>query len=457
LCAPETLRVSDPGKIPMTSSKRIVITTFGSYGDIHPYMAIAMELRARGHRPLIATSELYREKMQACGFDFVAVRPNIAPPQEQDPVMMEKVMDPKSGSGYLLNEMLFPFVRGGYEDLLQAVQGADLLLTHPISFAGPLVAQTTGIPWVSTVLAPVSFFSAYDLPAPPFWTWMRHVKILGPRFVTAFLNQFKNFYKNEEYEQFRKELGLPDRGNPIFEGAHSPSLVLALFSPVFAQPQPDWPPQVQVTGFAFYDGRNELEMPPELARFLDNGPPPIVFTLGTSAVWVARDFYRESIAAAGLLGRRAVLLIGDDRNQPEEALPPELIAVNYAPFEALLARACAMVHHGGVGTTSQGLRAGIPTLIVPFAFDQPDNAAHAARLGCSRTLPRAKYKAARVAKELDILLTKADYAVKANEIGKLLRCANGAAVACDLIEEMLQRDNESLVPQIEEPVYASSG
>ena len=143
-----------------------------------------------------------------------------------------------------------------------------------------------------------------------------------------------------------------------------------------------------MTGFAFYDGRNELEMPPELSRFLDDGPPPIVFTLGSSAVWVARDFYRESIAAAKLLGRRAVLLIGDDRNRSDEPLPPEVIAVNYAPFEALLPRACAMVHHGGVGTTSQGLRAGVPTLIVPFAFDQPDNAAHAERLGTSRTLPR---------------------------------------------------------------------
>src|SRR6266851_5949958 len=372
----------------MITRKRILITTFGSYGDIHPYMAIATELRARGQHPVIATSELYREKMEKAGFEFVPVRPHIAPPQKQDADMMRKVMNPRSGSGFLLNEMLFPFVREGYEDLLRAVERADLLLTHPISFAGPLVAQITGIPWVSSVLAPASFFSAYEPPRPPFWQWMRHLNILGPRFMSTFLRQFKNFYKNEEYEQFRKELGLPDRGSPIFEGGFSPSLVLALFSRLFAQPQPDWPPQARVTGFAFYDDRNEHEMPAKLTSFLDDGTAPIVFTLGTSAVWVAQDFYRESIAAAKLLGRRAVLLIGDERNRVE-TLPPGMIAVNYAPFEELLRRACAMVHHGGVGTTSEGLRAGIPTLIVPFAFDQPDNAAHAARLGVSRTLPRA--------------------------------------------------------------------
>jgi UDP:flavonoid glycosyltransferase YjiC (YdhE family) len=437
------------------TGKRIILTTFGSYGDIHPYMAIAAELRARGHGAIIATSELYREKMQTAGFDFVPVRPNIPPPQEQDPVMMAKVMDPKSGSGYLLNEMLFPSVRDGYEDLLQAVTKADLLLTHPISFAGPLVAQTTGIPWVSSVLAPVSFFSAYDPPVPPFWAWMRHVQLLGPRFQAAFFRQVKKVYQNKTYDDFRGELGLPDRGSPVFEGQHSPTLILALFSKLFAQPQPDWPPQARVTGFAFYDGRNELEMPPELVRFLDDGTSPIIFTLGSSAVWVARDFYRESIAAAKALGRRAVLLIGDDRNQLPESLPEGMIAVNYAPFEALLARACAMVHHGGVGTTSQGLRAGIPTLIVPFAFDQPDNAAHAARLGCSRTLPRTKYKAARVAKELDRLLGMPDYANRANEIGEQLRTENGAATACDLIEQVLHGDDAVMVPKIEEPAYAS--
>jgi MGT family glycosyltransferase len=440
----------------MNSSKRIVLATLGSYGDIHPYMAIAMELRARGHQPVIATSELYREKIEGAGLEFAPMRPHIPPPEEQDQAMMENVMDPKKGTGFLLNEMLIPFVREGYEDLLRTIERADFLLTHPITFAGPLVAQKTGIPWVSSVLAPASFMSAYDPPVPPFWPWMRHVQIFGPRFVAAFFNQAKKYYRSKPYEHFRGELGLPDRGNPVFEGQHSPTLILALFSKLFAQPQPDWPEQARVTGFAFYDGRNEFEMPAELTTFLDSGPPPIVFTLGTSAVWVARDFYRESIAAAKILGRRAVLLIGDDRNQPAEPLPPEIIAVNYAPFEALLARASAMVHHGGVGTTSQGLRAGIPTLIVPFAFDQPDNAAHAARLGVSRTLPRPKYRATRVAAELDLLLAKNDYATKAIQVGKLLRRENGAGVASDLIEQILQGVDAVRVPPLEEPIYASS-
>jgi UDP:flavonoid glycosyltransferase YjiC (YdhE family) len=191
-------------------------------------------------------------------------------------------------------------------------------------------------------------------------------------------------------------------------------------------------------------------MPQELLQFLDAGPAPIVFTLGSSAVWVARGFFHESIAAAKKLGRRAVLLIGDERNYPGESLPSEIIAVDYAPFEPLLERGCVMVHHGGVGTTSQGLRAGIPTLIVPFAFDQSDNAEHAARLGTSLTLDRRSYKADRVARELDKLLTKPQYALKAKEVGSRLRRENGAAAASDLIEDFLsgfrgsQRETEDL-------------
>src|SRR5438105_6174804 len=137
----------------MSENKRIILNTFGSFGDVHPYMALATELKGRGHDVVIATSELYREKMRAAGISFVPVRPNLPPPQEQDPETMGRVMEPRTGARFLLDEMLFPALRDGYYDLLEVVAGADLLVTHPITFAGPLVAQKTGIPWISSVLS----------------------------------------------------------------------------------------------------------------------------------------------------------------------------------------------------------------------------------------------------------------------------------------------------------------
>ena len=421
----------------MPRSKRIVLTTFGSYGDIHPYMAIAMELQARGHEPIIVTSSLYRDKIEGAGIQFTPARPDLPPPQEQAQELMDRVMEPKSGPKFLVEELILPQIRESYADLLEAVQGADLLVSHPATYAGPLVGHKTGMPWISTVLAPMSFFSAYDCPVPPFWPWTKKLQAFGPRFMGALLNVMKAKYRPKLFYSFRQELGIPDFGNPVFEGQHSPSLILALFSKIFAQPKPDWPRQTRVTGFAFYDGHDEHEMPPELLHFLDSGEPPIVFTLGSSAVWVARDFFNESIIAAQMLGRRAVLLIGDERNRSFESLPAGVIAVNYAPYQSLLGRGCAMVHHGGVGTTSQGLRAGIPTLIVPFAFDQSDNAEHARRLGGSRTLYRQQYKGARVARELKKLLDEPQYAINARQVGEALRRENGVTTACDLIEEFM--------------------
>jgi rhamnosyltransferase subunit B len=416
--------------------KRIIINTFGSFGDVHPYMALALELQARGHEPVIATMTYYREKIEDAGLKFTAVRPNIQQPKEQDQELIEKIMEPKTGAKFLTEEVIFPAIRESYSDLLAASEGADLLITHPAAPAGPMVGHKTGMPWISTVLAPLSFFSAYDPPVAPFWQWTNKLRVLGPRVMRFLLDTMMNQYKAKAITSFRDEVGLADYGHPMFAGQHSPTCVLALFSKVFAQPQPDWPQQTHVTGFCYYDGRHEPQMSRELLNFLDAGSPPIVFTLGSSAVWVARDFFRQCIEATVALGRRAILVIGDERNKLDK-LPDGIIAVDYASYQSLLPRASAVVHHGGVGTTSQGLLAGVPTLIVPFAFDQSDNAEHARRLGTSRTVYRQNYKAARVARELDKLLNEESYAQKARAISQKLKLENGPAAAADLIEQHL--------------------
>ena len=431
-------------------TRRIVLNTFGSYGDIHPYIALGTELRSRGHEVVVATMEIYQEKVRNAGLEFAAVRPNIPQPKDQETGLIDKIMDPRSGPRFLTEEVIFPAVRDSYEDLVQAVTGADLLVTHPAAPAGPLVGRKTGLRWISTVLAPLSFFSAYDPPVPPFWQGTNSLQVLGPRIMKPFLNFMKSNYKAKAIVDFRAEIGLSDNGNPMFEAQHAPELVLAMFSKVFAARQPDWSPQTKVTGCYFYDGKNEEEVPAELLSFLASGPPPIVFTLGSSAVWVARDFFRESIKAAQRLGQRSVLIIGDERNSPGE-IPEGMIAINYAPYQALLPRASVVVHHGGVGTTAQGLLAGVPTLIVPFAFDQADNAAHAKRIGTSRTVYRSKYFAPRVARELDELLTYRSYTETARRVSDQLKLEHGPATAADLIEELLMSSRS----HAEEIAYAS--
>ena len=424
--------------------KRIVLSTFGSFGDIHPYVSIARELQARGHHPVIATSEVYREKMDAVGLDFYPVRPNVPGYDDPDEIarVVAPVMDPKKGAE-AVGEMIIPHLRDIYADLDAATEGADLLLTHPLPFAGTMVAQKKNLPWISSVLAPASFLSVYDPIVPPQWPWLYHLMRLTPlvgKGVMA-LATIKLDQMSRPVYDLRLELGLPRGEQPLIKGQHSPTKVLALFSKVMAEPQPDWPANTVITGFPFYDRRDyfgETEVARELLEFLDAGPAPIVFTLGSSAIWVAQNFYLDSIAAAKTLGRRAVLLIGNTRNMPREPLPEGVAAFEYAPYSQVLPRACAIVHQGGVGTTGQGLRSGKPVLVVPHAHDQFDNGNRAAtRLGCGRVLPRPGYNAETATRELRMLLDTPSFGEAAARVSEIVRAERGAMVAVDEIESVL--------------------
>src|SRR5580765_3772156 len=423
-------------------SKRIILSTFGSFGDIHPFIAVAVELQRRGHQPVIATSEIYREKMAAIGIEFFSVRPDMPSIDQPDEVakVVEEVMDPKRGPEAVGN-LIIPYLRDIYNDLDKATVGADLLLTHVLPFAGTLVAQKKGLPWISSVLAPASFLSIYDPIVPPQWPWLYHLMRLTPwvgKGVMA-LATIKLDKMSQPVYDLRAELGLPRGENPLLKGQHSPTKVLALFSKVMADPQPDWPADTIITGFPFYDRRDyfgETEVAKELLEFLDTGPPPIVFTLGSSAIWVARNFYLDSIAAAKALGRRALLLIGNARNLPPSPLPEGIAAFEYALYRQVLPRACAIVHQGGVGTTGQGLRSGKPVLVVPHAHDQFDNGNRVARLGCGRVLPRPRYTAATAITELQALLNDRRYAERAAEVGEIVRQENGTTVAVDALERV---------------------
>ena len=425
------------------AGKRIVISTFGSFGDIHPYIAIALELKARGHRPLIATSEVYREKMETAGIEFHPVRPDV-PSYDHTPELqelVERLMDQKTGPE-AIGDLILPHLRDIYADLDAATEDADLLLTHPLPFAGTMIAEKKRLPWVSSVLAPASFLSVYDPIVPPQWPWLYYFMKLSPwvgRGVMA-LARIKLDKIAKPIFDLRQELGLSRGGQPLFEGQHSPTKVLALYSKLLGAPQPDWPANAVTTGFPFYDRRDyfgETAMPAGMAEFLDAGPPPIVFTLGSSAFWVARDFYRDSIAAAESLGRRALLLIGHERNRPASDLPDGIAAFEYAPFSEVLPRACAIVHQGGVGTTGQGMRSGKPVLIVPHAHDQFDNAARVARLGCARVLPRPRYNAENAKGELGMLFEEPRYSEAAKRVGKVVNQEDGTRVAADEIESVL--------------------
>ena len=420
---------------------RILLTTIGSFGDLHPKIAIALELRRRGHDAVFATHKEYQDKIETLGFEFHRMRPDNT--ALSDPQEMARMMDLKTGIEYVIRNWVCANLRETYTDLMEVAKNADLIINGEGVLAARLVAEKLRIPWVLTILQPLAFLSAYDPSVPPglpSFFQLPGLNLIAQRKIRQLSKILSNPWAKPVY-QLRQEIGLPPlKGNPLIDDKFSPYLVLAMFSSILAKPQPDWAANTVLTGFTFYDGSEGVaHLAPELAQFLDAGEPPIVFTLGSAAVMAPGQFYEESIQAAKSLNRRAVLLIG--KNVPPDNLSDRIIAVSYAPYSQIFPRACAIVHQGGIGTTAQALRAGRPSLVMPYSHDQPDNAARVERLGASRTIPRQQYRAARVVRQLGELLENPSYAAKAAEIGALIRAEDGVKVACDAIEEQLQKGN----------------
>ena len=423
--------------------KRVVISCWGSHGDLFPYIGLAVALKRHGHSPVVATSAGYRAEIEREGIEFAEAGPRIDTSSPLAQELYERVMDPRKGSEVIVTELLMPKLRESYEQLRAAIDGADLLVNHPITYAGPIAAEHARKPWLSTVLAPLSFFSAGDPPVLPTAPRLNDVPLVGPWLAHTILQLARPTLRRwvEPVERLRAELGLPRAGHPMIEGQFSPRGTLALFSRVLAEPQRDWPPNVTVTGTSFYNAPEPLET--ELEEFLAVGEPPVVFTLGTSAVGAAGGFYHESVAATAKLGVRAVLLTGGFAQNRPDNLPPNVLLVDRAPHQLLFPRASVIVHQCGAGTTAQALRAGKPTLLVPHGHDQFDNARRVRKLGVARTLLPSEYRADVVARELDALLHEPRYEERAAAVSIVVREERGAEAAVAAIERLLRSDSAS--------------
>lgn len=193
-----------------------------------------------------------------------------------------------------------------------------------------------------------------------------------------------------------------------------------------------------MTGFVFNGSLSGgVGLSPELARFMETGTPPIIFSLGSESILDDGSFHPHSVLAATLLGRRAVI-VGASPSGYSVPGNSNLICVDYAPYDELFSRAAAVVHHGGTGTIALAMRAGCPMLLLPrFCWDQPDNAARVSALGVARMIPRQDYDAHSAASELAHLLGEPGYALRAAAISRIVRAEDGASSACDAIEQYL--------------------
>ncbi len=411
---------------------RIVLATIGSLGDLHPMLALALELKRRGHQVTVASTAYYREKVVGLGLDFHALRPDWDPTDQE---LIAQCADLKSGPEVLFRRLILPHLRATYDDLVVAATGADLMIAGELVYAAPLAAEKLGLRWASVILSPTSFFSAHDpslLVNIPNVYRLRKAGWMVNRAILEF-GKLVSQHWWKPVRQLRRELGLRVQCDPVFKDKFSPELVLALFSRSLAQAQPDWPKRALQPGFVYFD-RGAIEDYPELEDFLAAGDAPIVFTLGSTAVHNPGNFYEASMAAARKLGRRAVLL---GAKQEELVGWAEVLTLPYAPYSRIFPHAAAIVHQGGSGTTGQALRSGRPQLIVPYGWDQPDNGARLERLGVGLCLARSAYSAESATAVLSRLLTEPNFAARAAEAGARIQCEDALLLACDAIAAMI--------------------
>jgi rhamnosyltransferase subunit B len=413
---------------------KVLLPTLGSAGDVHPYIALGAALEARGHRATIITTPLFQPLIEAQGLRYLPVgtleqvRIAIADP---DLWHLRKGFE-------VLAQVFIPAIEQIYR-LIETHADANTVVAFSTGAFGARVAQEKlGIPSASIHLQPTvirtfadqGMFGNIRLSASrP--QWFKHGLfhlvdwLIIDRCIKAPLNEF------------RATLGLEPVRRVMHRWMHSPQLVIAFFPDWFAAVQPDWPANTHAVGFPLWDGEGEPAPLKEAEEFLNAGAAPVIFTPGSAGATMHR-FFRESIEAARRLGLRAMLVT----NYPEQIpanLPADIRVFGYLPFSQVLPRAALLVHHGGIGTLAQGIKAGIPHLVVPNGYDQFDSGWRIEKMGLGSSIPQTRYRARRVARTIRALLDDGNGAVRRKEYASRIDGQLAIARACDLIEGLAPR------------------
>lgn len=316
--------------------------------------------------------------------------------------------------------------------------GRTVVVGSSLAWATRLLGELQRVPVATVHLSPSWFRSNHRAPAIGPLGHLAHAPAFVKRLIWRVMDRrFLDPLFTAPLNALRAEHGLPPISRLFHHWIHQADLTLGLFPAWFAPPQADWPAALQLTGFPLDDPGDDRGLPEEVQRFLAAGEPPVAFTAGTANA-SSHAFYEASVRACQIAGRRGLLLTQEAAQLPAD-LPPGIAHFGYVPFTALLPRLSALVHHGGIGTTRQALRAGVPQLVRPMGFDQFDNARHVMTLGVARQLLPRHYQPAAVAKALQELCTDPAVRTRCAELASQFGGTPGITAAADGLLAMAAR------------------
>ena len=417
-----------------------LLIPIGSAGDVHPFVALGLELKRRGHRVTLFTNGHFEPLARRVGLDFLELGTE---EDFQAAIDHPDLWHSTRGFRIIAELAMMRPMRRVYEVIAERfVPGETVVAAQVTAFGARLAREKLGVPLATINLQPAMLRSVHVAPVLPTLPMPEGMPKAIKRWIYRLCDALVlDPLLGPGLNAYRTELGLPPVRRVLDDWWWSPDLVLNLFPGWYAPPQPDWPPQTRMTGFPLFDGGEAETMPRELSAFLDAGEPPIAFTPG-SAMKHGRGFFEAAAEACRRLGRRGLLLTRFAEQVPDP-LPDGVRHVDYAPFGQLLRRVEALVHHGGIGTTAQGLAAGLPHLVMPLSHDQPDNAVRLIRLGVGRALTPRAFRGAAVTRALRALIGSRAVADRCREVAARFVGVDSIGEACGALERLAE---ESPVP-----------
>jgi rhamnosyltransferase subunit B len=424
--------------------RRIILTTVGTLGDLHPFIAIAKALQNRGFYPVLAVADDQVEKCQRSGLEAVAILPGFETTRRRMGLSHEEAVRRIMGNQrVMLEEVLLRDLSSCTAKLDEAAVDAEAIVASIFVVAAPIIAEKRNIPIVSVILQPMAMLSPFDPPRTPDF-WMMIPPPVGPlaarwnRGAYASIRWLLDRLYGRRINLVRAEHGLrPIGAGNLLDPPDQARLRLGCYSTELGKLQQDAAVTTRIVGFPVFDSEmGGLEvLDPRLEAFLASGPPPLVFTLGTFAVDGAGSFYDRAAEVAREVGMRAVLLVG---GAAPLTVDGDILRAGYAPHSFLFPRAAAIVHHGGVGTTGQALRAGKPQLVVPHMGDQNDHAHRITRMGAGLRVKPQGFTVPNGSRLINELLREPCYRAVAQQIARAMAHEHGADAAADAIVQALE-------------------
>lgn len=407
-----------------------ICSTFGSAGDVFPMLGLALELRSRGHAITFATNEHFEGVVRSYGLPFEMLGTREA---FHAAINNPDLWRPRHAFRHVY-QSLQPALKRQYEIHAERAGTDDVVGITNCFGMGALVAQDKlGIPVITLHLQPAVLWSDREPPTLP--------GLFGPRWMKSLLYGLAGRFIIDpvvcpHLNAWRRELNLPPVKR-ITDWWNSRYSVLCLFPDWYSQPQPDWPGNILQTDFPLWNHRANEPLGDAVESFLNDGEPPLVFTPGTANLH-GKPFFEAAVQACRTLGRRGILLTGFPEQIPHD-LPDSVAHFAYVPLDQLLSKSAAFIHHGGIGSASQAMLAGIPQVLMPLAHDQFDNAARIQRLGIGDSIPVPKFSGPRLSKTLKHLLESPTVANACRQVAKPLVDRSGIRRSADAIEARIGR------------------